>query len=431
MINRRQALALGIATPGAIALTSCGPNASEGSGNGDAESTLRFAWWGNSTRHELTREAVEAYSEVDNAIDISVEPNEWSGYWDKLATQAAGGELPDVIQMDEKYMAEYGSRETLLDLTEGGFDTSAFGEGTVEVGELSDGRLTGINAGVNAFAVIANPSVFEAAGVELPDDTTWTWDDLIDIAVEITQASDDGTFGINQIGLNETTFHVYMRQLGLDRYENGGLAFDAEAAAEYFEFMQTIQDSGAGPSATLAVEDGAQSFDQSRFNTGRAGMTVALSNQAVAHDDAVSEGIVILRPPSLTGSAADVGLWYKASMYWSISATAQDPEAALAFVDYLANSPDAGSILSVERGVPPNLQVRDAIMPELDDANLQVVEYIEAIEGELGPAPELTPPGAGELMNIINRAGEDMLFGSITAEEAGQRLVDELEAALS
>src|SRR5690625_6925697 len=66
----------------------------------------------------------------------------------------------------------------------------------------------------------------------------------------------------------------------------------------------------------------------------------------------------------MTGSAADAQLWYKASMYWSISASAQDPDAALAFVDFLVNSPDAGEILSIERGVPGNLTVREAITPD-------------------------------------------------------------------
>ncbi len=45
--------------------------------------------------------------------------------------------------------------------------------------------------------------------------------------------------------------------------------------------------------------------------------------------------------------------------------------------------------------------------------------------------PEITPQGGGEFEDILSRAGEDMLFGSITAEEAGQRVLDELEQALA
>ena len=433
MINRRRALALGIAVPGVAALSSCGPNAAggEGAGEGSGSSAIRLAWWGNPTRDEMTEQVVDAYAEVEDSVTISTEPGEWSGYWDKLATQTAGGDLPDVIQMDEKYVAEYGGRGALLDLAEAGLDTSDFAEGAVEVGELEGEGLMAINSGLNAAVFLINPAVFEEAGVEIPDDTTWTWDDLIDIATEISDNTEDGVYGMTQMATVQALFQVWVRQMGQDQYKDGGVGFDAEAATSLMEYAQRIEDTGAGPDASTSVEDAAQSLDQSLFATDRIGITVAWSNQVVAHDAAVPGGIEVLRPPSMTGSAADAGLWYMASMYWSISATAQDPEAALAFVDYLVNSPEAGKILSVERGVPGNLTVREAITADLDEANLMAVDYLEAIEDELGPAPEITPQGGGEFEDILTRAGEDMLFGRITPEDAGQRLVDDLDAALS
>jgi multiple sugar transport system substrate-binding protein len=219
--------------------------------------------------------------------------------------------------------------------------------------------------------------------------------------------------------------------MGQDQYKDGGPGFEATVGTSLLEFAQRIQDSGAGPDASVAVEDAAQSLDQTLFSTGRAAMTVAWSNQVVAHDQAVEGGITVMRPPSMTGSAADAQLWYKASMYWSISSAAANPEAALKVVDFLVNSPEAGKILSVERGVPGNLTVREAIVPELDEANTMAVDYLNDIEPELGGAPEITPQGGGEFENILQRAGEDVLFGTITAAEGGQRLVDELAAALS
>lgn len=159
-------------------------------------------------------------------------------------------------------------------------------------------------------------------------------------------------------------------------------------------------------------------------------MTVAWSNQVVAHDGLVPEGVTVLRPPSMTGSAADAELWYKASMYWAVSAKASDPEAAVAFVDFLVNSPDAGKILSVERGVPGNMSVREAIVPDLDEANKKAVDFLESIESELGDAPEITPQGGGQFEDILTRAGEDMLFGKLTPEEAAQRVLDDLTSAL-
>ncbi|MGP9536391.1 ABC transporter substrate-binding protein [Brachybacterium sp. AOP43-C2-M15] len=435
MLNRRMALSAGLALPALAGLAACGPNAAGGTGGGDdgenGSASLRLAWWGNPTRDADTQEVVEAFEEVDDSISISLEPGEWGGYWDKLATQTAGGDTPDIIQMDEKYIAEYGGRGQLLDLAEAGLDTSEFAEGAVEVGELPDHGLLAINAGLNAVTMLANPAVFEEAGVDLPDDSTWTWDEFIDIATEITENTEDGTWGSSQFGGVQALFQVWVRQMGQDQYKDGGAGFDVDAATSLLEYALRLQDSEASPGASVSVEDGNQSQDQTLFATGKQAMIPAWSNQAVAFDSMIGGGAVLLRPPSMSGSAADAQLWYKASMYWSISATTADPEAALKVVDFLVNSPEAGKIISVERGVPGNLAVREAITPDLDESNLLAVDYLEAIEDELGEAPEITPQGGGEFESILQRASEDVLFGNITAEEGAQRLVDELEAALS
>ena len=431
MLTRRTALALGVAVPGLAGLAACGPNASGGGGGEGGSASLRVAWWGNPTRDQNTQDVAAAYEEVEPDVTLSLEPGEWSGYWDKLATQTAGGDFPDVVQMDEKFLAEYGERGALLDLAEAGLNTDDFAPGSVEVGELPEVGLAAINAGLNAFAFLLNPVVFEEAGVEIPDDSTWTWDDLVDIAVQITENTPDGTWGMTQMGTVQGLFQVYVRQAGQDQYADGGAGFDLDTATAWFEWTKRIQDEKACPDASLSVEDASKSMDQSFFATGNVAMTVAWSNQVVAHDGLVPEGVVVLRPPSMTGSAADAQLWYKASMYWAVSANASDPEAAVAFVDYLVNSPDAGKILSVERGVPGNLTVREAIVPDLDEANTKAVDFLEAIESELGEAPEITPQGGGQFEDILTRAGEDMLFGTLTPAEAGQRVLDELEAALA
>ena len=434
MLTRRTALALGLAVPGLAGLAACGPNATGGGGGGggeDGSATLRVAWWGNPTRDQNTQDVADAYAEVAPDVTLSLEPGEWSGYWDKLATQTAGGDFPDVVQMDEKYLAEYGGRGALLDLAGAGLNTEDFAPGSVEVGELPEVGLAAINAGLNAFAFLINPVVFEEAGVEIPDDSTWTWDDLVETAVAITENTPDGTWGMTQMGTVQGLFQVYVRQAGQDQYKDGAAGFDLETATAWFEWTKRIQEEKACPDASLSVEDAAKSMDQSFFATGNVAMTVAWSNQVVAHDGLVPEGVVVLRPPSMTGSSADAALWYKASMYWAVSATASDPDAAVAFVDFLVNSPDAGKILSVERGVPGNLTVREAIVPDLDEANTKAVDYLDLIESELGGAPEITPQGGGQFEDILTRAGEDMLFGTLTPAEAGQRVLDELEAALA
>lgn len=433
MLTRRQAVALGIGVPtvAAVTLAGCGPNTSGSgggseSGSGSGGASLRLAWWGNPSRNELTSEAVAAYAEVAPDVTISEEPGEWSGYWDKLATQFAGGDAPDIIQMDEKYLTEYGGRGSLLELSEAGLDTSGFADGTVELGELPEIGLIAINAGLNAPAVIVNPTIFEQAGVEVPDDTTWTWEDMVEAATAISENTEDGVYGISQLGLIQAVFQVWMRQLGQDQYSEEGVGFDVGAATEFYEFGKRLQEEGAGPQASLASEDAGLPIAQSLFATGKSAMTVAWSNQIVAYDEATDGDIQLFRTPSMTGSAADAQLWYKASMYWSVASSAASPEAAVAFVDYLVNDVDAARILGVERGVPGNLECRKAAAEGASESEMKAIDFLDAIEPELGPAPAVTPMGASNFEALLKRNGEDALFGDASPEDAAAGLHEQL-----
>ena len=128
---------------------------------------LRFSWWGSDKRAQVTQAAIDAFEAENPNIKIKAEYGDWSGYWDKLATQVAANDAPDIIQMDEKYITEYSTRGALLDLSKYDIDTSKLDEAALNAGKSEDG-LTGIAAGINAATILANPAVFKAAGVALP-----------------------------------------------------------------------------------------------------------------------------------------------------------------------------------------------------------------------------------------------------------------------
>src|SRR3954464_4176086 len=176
-LNRRQFLTGGLAVAAAgMGLTACG-GGSGGGGSSDGSADLQFAWWGNEVRNKNTAAAIAAYTKEHPKVKISQQPGEFATYWDKLATQTAGNKAPDIIQMDMAYIAEYGGRHALLDLEKYGADTSKFVEGSVDSGKI-DGKLVGVNAGINSPTILANPKVFEQAKVAMPDDMTWTWDQV-------------------------------------------------------------------------------------------------------------------------------------------------------------------------------------------------------------------------------------------------------------
>lgn len=231
--RKLRASAIIAATAAAVlALSACGGGSEAKSADGKVE--LRFSWWGGDKRAQLTQEAIKAFEAENPNITIKAEYGDWSGYWDKLATQVAANDAPDIIQMDEKYITEYSSRGALLDLSKYQIDTSKLDEAALNAGKGPKG-LTGIAAGINAATILANPAVFKAAGVELPDDKTWTWDDFERIAAEVTEKSPKGTYGAAAYGTDEASLGVWLRQNGKSLYtEDGKLGFEPSDIAGYW-----------------------------------------------------------------------------------------------------------------------------------------------------------------------------------------------------
>src|SRR5690242_5902577 len=116
--SRRDVLTLSLGLGAGAALAACG-----GSGGGDAGGeisgrpvTLRFTWWGSDARHKRTQQVIDLFTTAHPNITVKGEFKDWNGYWDALATTVAANDAPDIIQMDELYLASYAQRGALLDL---------------------------------------------------------------------------------------------------------------------------------------------------------------------------------------------------------------------------------------------------------------------------------------------------------------------------
>src|ERR1700754_1348459 len=77
---------------------------------------LNMTWWGSQSRHDRTIAVIEAYEAANPGIDIIYEFANFTDYWTKVNTQAAGGQLACLMQQDYAYLTEWANRELLLPL---------------------------------------------------------------------------------------------------------------------------------------------------------------------------------------------------------------------------------------------------------------------------------------------------------------------------
>ena len=127
---------------------------------------LRFLWWGSQERADRTFKAIEAYKGVASDVSITGEFAGWSDYWPRLATQVAGRNAPDLIQMDYRYIFEYARRGALLPP----YDTAATREGHLVNDDLQNiaGLWLIVRHWMSFSLTISGPEGMQPFGVACP-----------------------------------------------------------------------------------------------------------------------------------------------------------------------------------------------------------------------------------------------------------------------
>ena len=152
---------------------------------------LRIVWWGSQTRHDATLKALDAYTKKHPNITFEPEFSGFDGYADKLATQAAARNAPDISQMDPAWLAEYAGRNQLVDLSQG-IQTQDIDKSFVDSGKYKD-KLYAIPLGNNATGMIFNKNTIEKLGVT-PPKNGWTWDQFYQFGKEAKAKLDKGKY---------------------------------------------------------------------------------------------------------------------------------------------------------------------------------------------------------------------------------------------
>ncbi|MDT0446710.1 ABC transporter substrate-binding protein [Streptomyces johnsoniae] len=402
--------------------TACG---GDDGGSDDGSVTLRMAWWGNDSRHQLTEEAIALFEEKNPGIQVEPEYTDFTPYYDRLTTQVASREAPDVFAIEIRRLGEFANNEILADLTDR-VDTADMDPNVLASGVVNDQQV-GIPTGANTFSLMANTAVFEEAGVELPDDTTWTWDDYLEISQQISEATGDGTYG-SQPSFNDAFLRIFAEQQGEQMYTEDGLGVSEEMLVEWFELQLEHQDAGAAPDAALSAELGS-SVENALVATNDGAFGMWWSNQLSTISIGSGEDIELLRFPTSPGAEAS-GMFLQPGMFWSSFSGSEHPEEAATLIDFLLNDPEAGAILGSDRGLPVNSTVRESIQADLPEADVASLEFFNEIASELSAAPTAPPLGAGDIPDMLERYGQEVLFGNQSPQEAASAFLAEADSAL-
>lgn len=385
----------------------------------EGQTVIRICWWGNQTRNDGTVKALEMYEAEHPEVKFEVEFSDWNGYWDKLATQAAGGNLPDIIQMDYAFLSQYAEKGQLVGLKQyidsGVFDTANVPESIMKSGEI-EGDIYGIVAGSNTKALLVNTSVMEEAGVTLPKQPTY--EEFFAAASTIYEKTGQ------QIGIpsnDEQSLLFMARALGQTMYSKSGTALgmpDETVALRYFGRLRQTLDEGFHMSPEAIAE--AATNQLSNFAAGKEWCQLTNSNMIVNTIAQCEDGVeydIYMYPTE--EDAVQQPIFIKPSMLWSVTRDSKNPETAAHVIDFLTNSVEANKeALKGERGVPISGVVTEAINEVVDECTGRINAYVV---DTAKVATEIDPPfpaASAEIGKLISDLSDAVRYEEITPEDA-------------
>jgi len=386
----------------------------------DAEDkiTIRVAWWGTQPRNEYTTKIIELYEQKYPNVNIESEFEDWDNYWNMLEPMAAANQLPDVIQMDVAFLAQYGEKGLLEDLTyyieNDIIDSSNIQQSVLNSGKISD-ELYGFTIGINALSVISNDELLEKAQVEI-DDRNWTWEDMVQIAMKIKMNA--GVYGSNGMNPPDIFFPYYLRTKGEQFYkEDGtGLAYtNDQLFVDYFKLQLRLIEEGAFPTPDIGMT--VRGIEEDFIVKGTSAITWNYSNQLLAFDQITDSPLSLHLPPENDRQKA---LFLKPSMMLSIPKTSKVKEEAAKFIDFLVNNIEANKMMNGERGIPVSSKVGKAIKPELSESELKIMEYVEETTKLTDDFYSPDPIGSAEVMEVLTDISDQILLKKITPEEGAK-----------
>ena len=385
----------------------------------DDKTTVNILWWGSQTRHDLTVKLIEKFEELNPDIDVVMDYSDWSGYWTKLPAQVAGGQTPDVFQMDYAYLSQYAENGVLAELdsyiADGSLDMSDVSENVLASGQVN-GKTYAISTGTNAPAMLYRKDILDELGLTLPMNPTMS--EYTAVAKAVYEAT--GLRDTYVTDCSAVILRIHLRNYGLNLYNEDATALgfdDPKYLVNMWKLALQAQEEGwglmPGEAAAVTAFDSMVVDAWSRFQN---------SNELQAYRDATGKDIGMVMLPSMD-DATTPALFLKPAMFWCVGSDSENKEAAVRFINFFTNSPECFDIVGIERAVPISAKMREYVAPSLNETSQEVAAYLDFVSqpGMTSPLMNADPAVASTVSELLDQYSEQVRYGTVDDLEATAR----------
>lgn len=203
----------------------------------DKKEVVIWDYFETDAQKQMMQSLIDEFNASQDEYEASHVYVPFADYEKQLTLGIASGELPDLVILDGCGMASFIQLGLFGDISDADINWDEYMEGPME-STMLDGKHYGISFATNCTALFYNKDLFDAAGIDYPDENT-TWDEFHEMAKALTK---DGVSGFGNAATNtdEGTFQC-LQWL----YTAGGSYTDIEDGVDAYKLMQEMIEDGS------------------------------------------------------------------------------------------------------------------------------------------------------------------------------------------
>lgn len=390
--------------------------------------TIRFSWWGGTSRHEATEAAVAAFMAKHPNIKVECEYGAWDGWTEKVATQLRAGSAPDLMQVNWNWLYQFSSDGSMFaDINSLGIDLSAYPEKILQQCVVA-GKQQAVPIGTTGKCFFWNKTTFDKAGIALPQ----TFDDLYAAGTTFKEVLGEGYYPLAMYQYERMLLMLYYLETkyGRDWVVDGKVQYSLEEVTEGLDWICSLEDKHVLPTIAQLQGDGATILEKNiNWINGKYAGFYEWDSANKKFQEALEPGQEFVLGAFLTGNGEfDAGLT-KISQTFAITEASANKEAAAMLLDYLINDPEGILLLNTERGMLANSKANEILAAEgIFDGNLTYTanQAVMAV-ANFGFDPNFENSELKDSTGVYYEVMENISADhSCTAEQA-QYLLEEIE----
>jgi multiple sugar transport system substrate-binding protein len=404
----------------------------------DEPVTITFWKHSHPPADEFTEQLVAEYEAANPNVNIELQIIPSDTYINNVLAAAAGGQLPDIFDINDANHAIFVDRGLLapVDAQAFGFeDTAALEEAYVPDSlnpfKGADGEIYGMPFEYNSWVMVINDEMFREIGLDPETDYPRTWEEVGEIGAQIAQV-ENGVFQRQGFAWNMVTPGWTMLLYSPLVYQLGGSILSEDDAGN-----ECVLNNEAGVAALQMMKDMYYTYGAGapgiNLSTGQAAMVDYTEErvgmwilgpwavpQLTAEEDVVDD-IRIIPLPRMGDAEREVVML--SSWVWNVKADSEVSEEAWRFINF-----------AQEHGADW-LATSGYILPRLGWAESEAASEFPGLDVFVSEMqygrPRLIHPNAGEIGTIIHQAVQEAVLNDADPQATLDNACSEIDFILS